>query len=124
MDPLAVCDWSSIQADQDIIPNRFIFADSWLEVAKVVYSERHRWWYCSEQRVDEIVVFKQFDSTAGTIGEGEGESEAQKENEKEQRGTGEMDRCIVVHSAFVDPEYTDEEPRRSLEIGVFVFLPG
>ncbi|KAL3451592.1 hypothetical protein BJX65DRAFT_220981 [Aspergillus insuetus] len=123
-DPLALCDWASIHPSQDIIPNSFIFADGWLEVAKVVYSERHRWWYCSEQRVDEVVVFKQFDSAADTIGKGEGEGEVQKENEKEQRGTREMGGCSVVHSAFVDPEYTGEEPRRSLEIGVFVFLPG
>jgi hypothetical protein len=123
-DPLALCDWASIHPNQDIIPNRFVFADGWLEVTKVAYSQRHRWWYCSGQRVDEVVIFKQFDSAPGTIGEGEGESEAQKEIEKEQRGTGEMGGCSVVHSAFVDPEYTGEEPRRSLEIGVFVFLPG
>jgi hypothetical protein len=112
-DPLALCDWISIQPDQDIISNRFVFSDGWLEVAKVVYSQRHRWWYCSGQRVDEVVVFKQFDSAANVKGEG-GE-------EKEEEGMG---GCSVVHSAFVDPKHIDEEPRRSLEIGVFVFLPG
>jgi hypothetical protein len=110
-DPLALCDWSSILPHEDIIPNRFVFSDGWLEVAKVVYSERHRWWYCSRQRVDEVVVFKQFDSAANVKGE----------VEKENKGMG---GCSIVHSAFVDPEYVDEEPRRSLEIGVFVFLPG
>ncbi|KAL3490508.1 hypothetical protein BJX62DRAFT_140683 [Aspergillus germanicus] len=120
-DPLALCDWSSTQPNQDIIPNRFIFADGWLEVAKVVYSERHRWWYCSGQRVDEVVVFKQFDSAPGTIGEGESEVVGEKETKEENGG---MTGCSVVHSAFVDPECVYEEPRRSLEIGIFAFLPG
>ncbi|KAJ0414587.1 hypothetical protein BJY00DRAFT_318671 [Aspergillus carlsbadensis] len=118
-DPLALCDWSSIQPNKDIIPNRFVFSDGWLEVAKVMHRERHRWWYCSKQLVDEVVVFKQFDSAAGTTDKGESEEEEERENKE--RGTS---GCIVVHSAFVDPEYVDEEPRKSLEIGAFVFLPG
>ncbi|KAL2825543.1 hypothetical protein BJY01DRAFT_262590 [Aspergillus pseudoustus] len=101
-DPLALCDWASINPEEDIIPNRFVFSDGWLEVAKVAYSTRHRWWYCSSQSPDEVVVFKQFDS-AEEGGGGGGAS--------------------VVHSAFVDPESVDGEPRRSLEAGVFVFIP-
>ncbi|KAL2811718.1 hypothetical protein BJX63DRAFT_433228 [Aspergillus granulosus] len=97
-DPLAVCDWSSISPEAEIVPNRFIFSDGWSEVAKVLFSKRHRWWYCSSQCPDEVVVFKQYDSAEG------------------ERGSS------VVHSAFVDPDYEDDEPRRSLEVGVFVFL--
>ncbi|KAL3457423.1 hypothetical protein BJX64DRAFT_295925 [Aspergillus heterothallicus] len=98
-DPLALCDWASIDPEEDIIPSRFVAADGWLEVAKVAHSSRHSWWYCSFQSPEEVVVFKQFDSATG------------------ERGSS------VVHSAFVDSEFVEEEPRRSLEVGVFAFVP-
>ncbi|KAL2871611.1 uncharacterized protein BJX67DRAFT_389144 [Aspergillus lucknowensis] len=97
-DPLAVCDWASVNSTEDIIPNRFTFPDGWLEVAKMAYSKKHRWCYLSHQRPDEVLVFTQFD-------------------------THRLGGRSVAHSAFVDPKYAKrEEPRRSLEVGVFVFL--
>ena len=53
-------------------------------------NEQHRWYYKGEQKKDEVLVFKGFDTH------------------------GEARAC--PHSAFVDEKYVDEEVRESIEI--------
>ncbi|RHZ62605.1 hypothetical protein CDV55_102752 [Aspergillus turcosus] len=98
-DPLAVCDWRSINPQQDIIPYRLILPQGWNELSKVQHSKDHRWYYLSGQRPNEPLVFKQFDS--GKLEEGG---------------------CTLPHSAFEHPSMMEYEPRQSIEIKMFAFL--
>ncbi|GIK05175.1 hypothetical protein Aspvir_009278 [Aspergillus viridinutans] len=97
-DPLAVCDWQST-SPQDIVPYRLVFPQGWNELSKVQYNNNHRWYYLSNQRRDEPLVFKQFDSSRWEEGG-----------------------CTLAHSAFELPSVTDNEPRQSIEIKMFAFL--
>lgn len=99
-DPLAVCDWQSVNAQDEWIAYRFVFPNGWNELGKVVHSANHKWYYLSRQQPNEPLLFKQFDSRA-----------------TEQGG------CTLAHSAFVDPEFVDAEPRESIEIKMFAFIP-
>lgn len=107
-DPLAVCDWSSVNPKDDWIANRLVFPHGWQEFGRVAHSERHRWYYLHRQRPDEPLLFKQFDSRAGRAG-------------SDDETTGGF---TVAHTAFVDPEFADvEEPRKSIEIKMLAFIP-
>ncbi|KAL1962580.1 hypothetical protein VTN77DRAFT_9373 [Rasamsonia byssochlamydoides] len=99
-DPLAVCDWRSVDPQDDWIAERFVFPHGWNELGKVAHSDRHRWYYLRRQQPQEPLLFKQFDSRA-----------------TDQGG------FTVAHSAFVDPEFVDAEPRQSIEIKMFAFIP-
>lgn len=61
------------------------------------YNEAHKWYYLHEQRPDEPLLFKQYDSKSG----------------KE----------TLPHSAFVIPETEHLEPRESIEIKMCAFHP-
>jgi hypothetical protein len=97
-DPLAVCDWASVDPKEDWIANRFVHSNGWNELGKVAHSNQHKWLYMSEQQPSEPLIFKQFDSKADY-------------------------RVTLAHSAFVDPEFVDDESRESIEIKMFVFGP-
>ncbi|KAF1956730.1 hypothetical protein CC80DRAFT_472410 [Byssothecium circinans] len=95
-DPLAVMNWETVKTG-DIIPTRMIFENSWSELGNVKYSPGHEWVYLEGQTPEEPVIFKQFDSKA-------------------ENG------MTLPHTAFVDPRWTDEEPRQSIEIKMFAFI--
>lgn len=99
-DPLAVCDWSSVDAKKDWIAERFIFPNSWNELGEISHNPDHRWYYLNQQTPNEPLVFVQYDS------------------KKEAEGG-----MTTAHSAFVDPEYQDGEARESIEIKMFAFVP-
>ncbi|KAL1854299.1 hypothetical protein Plec18170_005063 [Paecilomyces lecythidis] len=99
-DPLAVCDWKSVEPDTDWLANRFMFSHGWNEFGGVVHNEKHKWFYLSHQEPSEPLVFAQFDS-------------------KEMENGG----MTLAHSAFVDPEYADSNARESIEIKMFAFVP-
>lgn len=97
-DPLAILNWASVNAEQDIVPNRMIMNEHfWAELGKVKYADGHEWVYMEGQTPSEPLVFKQFDSKA----------------------EGSM---TVPHSAFVDQRWVDEAARESIEIKMFAFV--
>lgn len=99
-DPLAVCDWQSVDWKRDWIAKKFIYPSGWSELGSPMYHQDHRWYWLSDQQPDEALVFVQFDSD--------------KVNE------GGM---TTAHTAFVDPDFTDGPPRESMEIKMFAFVP-
>jgi hypothetical protein len=97
-DPLALCDWQSLDLQHDIVPNRLIFENGgWHEFAKIAYSEKQKWCYLSQQRPDEPVLFMQYD-------------------DKSDGGLN------LPHTAFVDPRFVEDDARQSIEIKMFAFL--
>jgi hypothetical protein len=97
-DPLTVCDWTTVDAKNDLAGSRLIWKDgSWHEFGKVHFSERQKWFYLGGQRPDEALLFKQFDS-------------------KVENGVS------LPHSAFVDSQFATAEPRESIEIKMFAFI--
>lgn len=64
--PLAVCDARTVGAD-DLVPgsSHFLTYDFTNEAIFVRPNEGHRWYYFSEMGLDDVLVFKQFDSDGG-----------------------------------------------------------
>ena len=98
--PLAVCDSRSI-SPEDLLPTdlhdyggRTGFE---LEIYQSLHSDRHRWFYYPEMKVDEVVIFRTLDS--------------------------DMDPFIpTLHSAFDHPNCPDDAPsRESIETRVLCF---
>ena len=63
--PLAVCDRSSIKQAEDIVIHDAVFAESLVETGELLFSDRHKFFYLSDQRVDEGLVILQTDSVTG-----------------------------------------------------------
>lgn len=99
-DPLAICDWKSVDWNRDWICRRFIYPSGWSELGSPMYHPDHQWYWLSDQQPDEALVFVQFDS------------------ERVEEGG-----MTTSHSAFVDPDFTDGPPRESMEIKMFAFVP-
>lgn len=97
-DPLAVCDWASVDPEKDLVAYRMTFPHGWKELAKANFNPEHKWYYLAGQTPSEPLLFKQFDSKA-------------------------KDGVNVLHTAFVDPQFIDDSPRESIEIKMFAFLP-
>lgn len=98
-DPLAVCDWSSVDIFSECIPTRLTLPHGWNELGRYAFSPRQRWYYLSGQQPSEPLVFTQFDSSKVDAGG-----------------------ITVPHSAFVDPVYRDSAARESLEVKMVVFV--
>ncbi|KAF2205488.1 hypothetical protein GQ43DRAFT_362322 [Delitschia confertaspora ATCC 74209] len=98
-DPLAVAEASSVD-ENDLVPVPLIYPDRQGETLSVKAGERHRWYWKSEQRPDEVLLIKCFDS---------------KLDGRARR---------VPHSAFVDPEGEGKEARESIEVRCLVFQEG
>ena len=96
-DPLAVCDWTSVDPKKDWIAYRITHGGGWNELGQQTFSDKHRWYYLGKQKPSEPLVFKQYDS-------------------KDETG------CTLAHSAFVDSEYVNCPPRESIEIKMFAFV--
>lgn len=98
-DPLAVCDWSSVNIQDEGIATHLTLPNGWNELGRYAFSPSQRWYYLSGQQPNEPLIFTQFDSSK--VNEGG---------------------FTVPHSAFVDPEYSDSAARESLEIKMFAFV--
>jgi len=96
--PLAVADAQSIDS-KDLIPTKIAFPGRWGEIYTLTYNPKHRWYFVSEQRAEEALLFKSYDSVDdGSVS----------------RFTG--------HSAFDNPNApADALPRQSIETRTFVF---
>lgn len=96
-DPLAVCDWESLDWRQDRIANRLILPTGWNELGKYSFNPRQKWYYLGRQRPQEALIFRQFDSQADQGG------------------------MTLPHTAFVDPDSKSGPARESIEIKMFAF---
>ncbi|KAJ9133114.1 hypothetical protein NKR19_g9178 [Coniochaeta hoffmannii] len=91
--PLAMCDIRSVDTN-DMQRLDEVHTEDFLESYQIQYNEGQKWWYLSEQRPDEVLVFKGADS--------------------EIRGA-------VPHGSFCDPRCPEDEPKReSIECRVLV----
>lgn len=100
-DPLAICDWATLDWRKDRVTNRMVLPHGWHEMGKYAFREGQEWYYLSQQRPQEALIFTQFDSESEQAGEG---------------GT------TVPHTAFVVPGTQTLPARESIEIKMFAFL--
>jgi hypothetical protein len=96
-DPLAVCDWNSVDPAIDIYNDRRVSSEGVMEFGAPIYNKQHQWFYLSGQRPDEPLLFKQLDSNLGS-------------------------NITLLHSAFVDPKYASFPARESIEFKIFAFF--
>lgn len=59
--PLAICDGNTIRP-KDLVAADHITADHHVVNAFGLYSKSYKWWYLHQQRRNEVIVFKNFDS--------------------------------------------------------------
>ena len=96
--PLALCEARSVSS-LDLVPTTLHYADRVGEIYLVKPNDEHRWWYRGDMDTDDVVVFKQFDSSANGVTR------------------------FVPHSAFDLPNaHAASRPRRSIEARVFVVM--
>ncbi|KAN0064713.1 hypothetical protein ACQY0O_002364 [Thecaphora frezii] len=63
--PLAVCDWQTVQPERDLVYTTRYYPTFSGSAYNVRHSDGHRWYYRSEQRPDECLLIKIFDSKPG-----------------------------------------------------------
>jgi hypothetical protein len=97
-DPFAVCDARSVD-DDELVPVKIKYPafdiESWS--VRGEGSDRHKWYYMSQQTPEEVLLFKCFDS---------------KVDGRARR---------VPHSSFTDVEFVGGDARQSIELRAFVF---
>jgi hypothetical protein len=95
--PLALCDGRTVKGP-DIVPIDYHMKTEARDVTYRShgsrYSERHQWWYFPEMTIDEILVFKGFDSAA-------------------------LNTMKTLHTSFEDPTAENPVPRASIEARFF-----
>ena len=95
--PLAVCDARGIEPS-DLVKIDLIYPDRIGENYNFTHSARHRWYYFSQMRADEVLLLKCFDT------ESDGRAR------------------FTAHTAFDDPRAPkDVRPRESIEIRTIAF---
>jgi hypothetical protein len=90
-----VADANSI-SESDLVAAKVVYPDHQRETWTVKPNPAHKWYFKNEQKPDEVILIKCFDTI---------ESGARR----------------VPHSAFHDPEHEDKDFRESIEIRAFVF---
>ncbi|KAI5120129.1 hypothetical protein M0805_001897 [Coniferiporia weirii] len=95
--PLAVADWRTLDVKHDLVPVRFIYPDRVGGTFSVKYNPKLQWHYLSDQRPDEVILIKCFDSD-------------------------EIKARLTPHTSFVDSSSPASAPeRQSIEIRALVF---
>ncbi|KAK1706802.1 putative CmcJ-like methyltransferase [Colletotrichum lupini] len=60
--PLAVCDYTSVDKDNDILLTDAIRRDRVDEISVLHFNSAHKWYYVKDQGVDDLLVFRNADS--------------------------------------------------------------
>jgi hypothetical protein len=95
--PLAVADYRSLNASEDLIPTAHIYPDREGATLSVRHSPAHQWYYLSDQTPDEVTLIKCFDSREDVA-------------------------RLTPHTAFVDTTSPANAPQRqSIEVRALVF---
>jgi hypothetical protein len=89
--PLAFCDGASV-APQALRRVELRYAERSGEIYYLLHQPEQRWYFASDMGVDEVWLFKNFDSAP--------------------TGPG----AVAPHSAFTDPRHLDASPRQSIEV--------
>ncbi|KAF8627562.1 hypothetical protein AX15_004368 [Amanita polypyramis BW_CC] len=97
--PLALCDFRSVNREEDIFPVRHIYPNHEGETFSVKYSPNHKWKYLRGITPDEVALIKCFDSIQdGSVS------------------------IFTPHTAFIDPTTPkDAAHRQSIEVRALVF---
>jgi len=95
--PLALCDARTVESSTDFEAADLVYAEYVVENRQIYRSDRHKWYYISDQQPNEMWVFMQSDSDpTGLSG--------------------------VAHSAFPNPaSVRSEPPRESVEVRALVY---
>jgi len=59
--PLAICDASSVE-ERDLLATDLLYSDRTGEIYYVAFNPAHRWFYASDMRINEVWMFKNYDS--------------------------------------------------------------
>jgi hypothetical protein len=98
--PLALCEGRTVSAE-DIVPIDYHMISGGRDVnyrsRGSRFSDRHRWWYFPDMTLDEMLVFKGFDSAS-------------------------PDTVQTLHTAFDDPTAHSPNPRASIETRYFALF--
>ncbi|KAF6758854.1 hypothetical protein DFP72DRAFT_886775 [Ephemerocybe angulata] len=97
--PLALCDYRSVDVENDTLPVALVFPDREGETLEVKYNPNHKWKYLRGMTPEEAVIFKCFDSVQdGSVA------------------------VFAAHTAFEDPSTPADAPvRQSIELRALVF---
>jgi hypothetical protein len=68
--PLALCDARTLEASTDLEAADLVYAEYVVENRQIYQSDRHKWYYLSDQQPDEMWVFMQSDSDPNGISGG------------------------------------------------------
>ena len=110
--PLALCDLQSLKPEH-LVQLDEVHSHHSLESQQILYSSAQNWFYLSNQRESELLIFKAADSVMA------GEGKFLFNLAKWQRKM--ITLCLVPHAAFADPRCpADEIPRESIEFRVLV----
>jgi len=60
--PLAICDYTTIDTEHDILLNDAIRRDRVEEISVLHFNEAHRWYYLKNQGINDLMVFRNADS--------------------------------------------------------------
>ncbi|KAJ5726211.1 uncharacterized protein N7483_007568 [Penicillium malachiteum] len=63
--PLALCDFTSIDPDEDIIANDVVYENSVGEDAFLRFNEKHQWYYLSGQTAHEVILWRNTNLPSG-----------------------------------------------------------
>lgn len=97
--PLALCDFRSVDAKNDLLPVALIYPDREGETYGITYNPNHQWKYMKAMTPEEFVLIKCFDSIQdGSVAR------------------------LTPHSGFQDPNTPEGTPlRESIELRALVF---
>ncbi|KAI5803613.1 hypothetical protein DFH27DRAFT_610668 [Peziza echinospora] len=102
-DPLAVCDYSTISLEHDLCAiDRIIIGSAYIgEVYYLKYNSNHKWWWLSQQKREETLVFVSWDS----------------ENAKVDVGAK-----FCAHASFRNPKASVNDPARQSVEARFIWI--
>lgn len=60
--PLAMCDFCHVNTEKDITPNDSLHYSRVGENSLLYHSDAHRWYYLSDMKEDDLIIFRNVDS--------------------------------------------------------------
>ncbi|KAF5683076.1 methyltransferase like protein [Fusarium denticulatum] len=96
--PLAICDASTVDQQRDVEVADYVTTTTSREHCMVYARETHRWWYLSDHKATEGLVFRQYQSDKGLA-------------------------SGLPHAAFLNPLSEQEYPRESIEVMLVISFP-